>query len=48
MSKLDWLDDIVDPILSNETIDSVNKILCNNDTKYGIICSESYKRKFLY
>ncbi len=45
MSKLDWLDDIVDPILSNETIDSVNKILCNNDTKYGIICSESYKRK---
>tara|TARA_B100000902_G_C27298455_1_gene911404 strand:+ start:1796 stop:2578 length:783 start_codon:yes stop_codon:yes gene_type:complete len=45
LSKLDWLDSMVDPILCDENIRKVNKIICSNGTKAGIICSEQNKQK---
>lgn len=45
LSKLDWLDDITDPILCQENLKKVSNIINSEKTKCGIICSQKYKKK---
>jgi len=45
VSKLDWLDEIVDPIVSKDNLGKIINIINNDSSKYGMICCEKHKRK---